>query len=202
MEIALDHLSPALAIWHHYDPKVKADLFGTALRTSAGLFFIDPTPLPPADLATLLGGQTLTGIVVTNANHARGAVSLAQKFSSPIFARPEAKPELALGEIVELGDGREIAPGLVAIAIDGAVAGEIALLDRADGGTLILGDALINMEPHGFAFLPAKYCSNPKLMRRSLRKLTEFDFERILFAHGMPVITQARQRLLQLLESA
>ena len=84
--------------------------------------------------------------------------------------------------------------------IEGAPAGEIAVFDDADGGTMIMGDALINFEPYGFALLPAKYCSNAKLMRRSLPKLLDYSFERMLFAHGTPILSGARRRLERLLE--
>ena len=63
------------------------------------------------------------------------------------------------------------------ISVEGAVAGELILHYALNGGTLIVDDALINFEPYRFSFLPAKYCSNEKEMRRSLR---------ILFAHGAP----------------
>jgi hypothetical protein len=73
--------------------------------------------------------------------------------------------------------------------------GEIAIHYEGDGGTMVIGDALINFEPYGFALLPAKYCSDFKLMRRSLPKLLDYAFERMLFAHGTPLLSGARERL-------
>ena len=87
----------------------------------------------------------------------------------------------------------------MAIEIEGGPPGEIAIHSDAEKGSLIIGDALINFEPYGFALLPAKYCSNARLMRRSLRKLLDYTFQRMLFAHGTPILTAARQRLEQLL---
>ena len=89
-----------------------------------------------------------------------------------------------------IADGEEICEGLHVIGIEGAPPGEIVLHYAVDGGTLIVGDALINFEPYGFTFLPAKYCSNQKQMRRSLRKLLDDKAERILFAHGVPISGQ------------
>jgi hypothetical protein len=37
-------------------------------------------------------------------------------------------------------------------------------------------------------------------MRRSLSKLLVYSFERMLFAHGMPVLSDARERLELLLK--
>ena len=82
---------------------------------------------------------------------------------------------------------------------EGAAPGEIALHYSDNGGTLIVGDALVNFEPYGFSFLPAKYCSNEKQMRRSMQKLLDYKTERILFAHGVPILAVASERLRALL---
>jgi glyoxylase-like metal-dependent hydrolase (beta-lactamase superfamily II) len=87
------------------------------------------------------------------------------------------------------------------IRIEGAAAGEMVLHYAPDGGTLIVGDALINVEPYGFTFLPAKYCSNEKEMRRSLQKLLDYKAERMLFAHGTPILSGASDRFRGLLGS-
>jgi glyoxylase-like metal-dependent hydrolase (beta-lactamase superfamily II) len=88
------------------------------------------------------------------------------------------------------------------IGIEGAGEGETALHYDRDGGTFIIGDALINFEPYGFTFLPAKYCSNQKQMRRSLRKLLAYKAERMLFAHGTPILSGASERLQGLLNGS
>src|SRR6266487_3581376 len=97
--------------------------------------------------------------------------------------------------------GTKLKRKLEVIAIEGAVAGEIALYQPANGGTLITGDALINFEPYGFTFLPRKYCMNEKTMRRSVRKLLTYQTERMFFAHGTPILAGAGARLQQLLDA-
>src|SRR3712207_7604903 len=51
---------------------------------------------------------------------------------------------------------------------------------------------------YGFALLPAKYCTSQKQMRRSLRKLLDYEFERIVFAHGFPVVTRSEEHTSEL----
>jgi len=51
-------------------------------------------------------------------------------------------------------NGAAIGGELEVIEIEGAVAGEIALYYASNGGTLIVGDALINFEPYSFSLLP------------------------------------------------
>lgn len=196
-----DRITPYLSVWHGYDPAVKSELYSTSLTTSEGTYLIDPIPLQNEALAELIGSSRVTGISVTNSNHHRASAQFARQFSVPIFADCETSLDKMPGESKNVADGDEICDGLRVIGIEGAVAGEIILHYAPDGGTLIFGDALINFEPYGFTFLPAKYCSNQKEMRRSLRKLLDYKAERILFAHGTPILAGASERLRGLLDS-
>jgi glyoxylase-like metal-dependent hydrolase (beta-lactamase superfamily II) len=138
---------------------------------------------------------------VTNSNHYRASAKFAEQFSVPVFAGGETFSDDTPRGFMRVADGDAISDGLFAIAIEGTVDGEIALHYAQDGGTFIIGDALINFEPYGFTFLPAKYCSNQKQMRRSLRKLLDYKAERIFFAHGTPILSDATDQLRGLLES-
>ena len=195
----IDQVAPGVSVWQAYDPAVKADLFSAALETPAGTYLVDPIGLQVDAANTLESRHKVSGIVVTNENHGRAALQFGEKFSVPIYLHASLGNAFAFPRVIELQDTGAVAPGLTAIAIDGAPAGEIALHYEADGGTMVIGDALINFEPHGFAFLPAKYCRDFKLMRRSLPRLLEYRFERMLFAHGTPILTDARARLESLL---
>jgi glyoxylase-like metal-dependent hydrolase (beta-lactamase superfamily II) len=101
----------------------------------------------------------------------------------------------------EAKNGTAIGGELEVIEIGGAVAGEIALYHASNGGTLIVGDALINFEPYGFTFLPRKYCLDEKQMRSSLHQFFARPAERMIFAHGMPILSGATARLRQLLNA-
>jgi hypothetical protein len=194
-----DRIAPYLALWHSYDPAVKAELYSTCLLTSDGACLIDPIPLESEALDELVGSAHVAGIIVTSSNHGRASAQFAEKFSVPIFAPSETFPDKTPCKFRSVANGDEICDELLVIAIEGAGPGEIALYYPADNGTLILGDALINFEPYGFTFLPAKYCSKEKEMRRSLRKLLDYQAERMLFAHGMPILSGASERLQDLL---
>ena len=184
-------LAPGLSIWHRYDSAIKADLFSTAVATDSGMLLVDPIDFGNEKLP---GATRVIGIVVTNANHLRASEFLSAKFSVPIYATRAAE----ISSATEVDDRRLIGD-LRVIAVDGAAPGEIALFSERDGGDLIIGDALINFGSHGFTFLPAKYCLNSKLMQKSLRRLLDLDFQRMLFAHGTPIMSKARERLAALL---
>ena len=148
-----------------------------------------------------MSARTIAGIFVTNVNHCRAAADFAEKFAAPIFAHSATCAACKLSSGREVNDGQTFIPNACAIEIQGAAAGEMAIYHEQDGGALIVGDALINFEPYGFTFLPPKYCSDAKEMRRSLRRLLDYNFERMLFAHGTPLMHSARRKLEELLRS-
>ena len=189
-------VTPAFAIWYTYEPTVKADLFSTAFAARNELTVVDPITLPAPYRTELDALGRVAIIIVTNANHLRDTLNFS--YSASIFAPSELNAELTHNHA--LSDGLQVGP-FRAIKIDGAADGEFALYHPDDGGTLIVGDALINFEPHGFDLLPQKYCKNQKRMIRSLRRLLDLDFNRIFFAHGNPIVTRARERLTSLLPS-
>ncbi len=194
--LELELVRPGIFLWRYYDPAIKTDLFATGLQTDSGTFLIDPVSLAPDAMALL---DPVAGIVVTNDNHQRAAAHFAEKFRVPMYA--EAKAAFALLGATSIDFSTPFAPGLTAIPVEGAAPGEIAIHWEAGTGAMVIGDALINFEPYGFTFLPPKYCSNFKLMRASLRNLLDYSFERMLFSHGEPILSHARERLEALLEA-
>lgn len=185
-----------LFFWQAFDPAVQVDLSCCARRTARGLVFIDPIPLARDALAELCEIAAPAGIILTNGNHARAAADYRQRFSIPIFAHAGAVAELGLTVDQEIADGETVLDELAVITLPGAAPGEIAL---HASGVLHIGDALIHLPPHGFTLLPEKYCANEPEMRTALGKLLRFPFEVLTFAHGLPLVSQARPRLADLL---
>jgi glyoxylase-like metal-dependent hydrolase (beta-lactamase superfamily II) len=194
-------LSPGLWVWQDYDSFVKADLFSSAISTNAGLYIVDPIPLPDPPPGQLSQAAMMAGIIVTNANHSRASSAYSDRFSVPILAHAQSFPDSKPARFTEIENGIRIGAELEVIDIEGAVPGEIALYHASNGGTLIVGDALINFEPYGFTFLPRKYCLNEKQMRSSLGQLLSRPAERLLFAHGTPILSGATARLRRLLDA-
>jgi len=196
----IQRLNASAFVWQQYDPAVKAEQCSCGIATSAGVYLVDPIPVEEDVLAQALGEATVAGVIVTNVNHARASLALATLFDVPLHSHPEARTALDTDEVVAIGYGAGSPPGLTSIHLKGAPEGEVALHCGRAGGTLIIGDALINFGSDGFAFLPAKYCTDAKQMRRSIRQLMDLDFEQLLFAHGTPISTRAKARLAELLD--
>ena len=196
MRAALEYqiIRPGLFFWQAYDPAVKTDLCCCAFDTPEGLVFCDPVPLDAPALEELMHGRAARAIVLTNGNHERNAAALARRFGVDVWAHSGARDVAAATRWFEDG-GRLF--GAEAILLDGFAAGESAFwLD----GLLLLGDALINVPPYGFSILPDKYCADPRAARESLKKLLQFPVEILAFAHGLPIVSRAAQRLAGLLE--
>lgn len=188
-------VAPGVVQWQAYDSRIKTDLCASAVVAAAGLVFIDPIPLAAEALEELTAHATPHAIVVTNHNHWRSAEDYRRRFSIPVHAHPSANEDGTPDVLLHEDD--VLAGDLRVIELPGGAIGEIAVLHP--GGSLHLGDALIHVEPIGFALLPDQYCTDAKQLRESLRKLLQADFQLLLFAHGTPIVTDARARLARLL---
>ena len=193
-------LRNGIFLWQAYDPAVKADLLSTAVATGTGeIILVDPIRLAKPELNRLHQQGQITGIVATNVNHHRANAWYSMNFSAPVFGHHVSFANKQIASARFVADGDTIGGELEVTELEGAAPGEIALYHPANGGTFIIGDALINFPPHGFTFLPRKYCTNETQLRDSLQKLLSYPAERILFAHGTPILSAATARLRKLL---
>jgi glyoxylase-like metal-dependent hydrolase (beta-lactamase superfamily II) len=193
----LHRVSSDAAVWHAFDTGSKAELFSSAIVANGTTTVIDPIPLAPDATAELTANAPLGAVIVTNANHHRAAIEWSDEFDVRIVAATGAfDVKNTPPRSCECRGGDSILNGFEVIGIEGAVAGEIAIYRNGD---LIVGDCLINFEPYGFTFLPQKYCSNFKVMKRSLRQLLDRKVQRIFFAHGTPILSDGLARLTALL---
>lgn len=177
--------------WQEYEPEVKCDCSSTAIVTEAGLIFIDPLPLAKEALQELVAESfsVPAAVVLTSGNHQRESQFFAAQFGIPIFAPIEAGDEIVAD--LRFTDGEPVA-GMESIPLPGFGPGETAFFYE---GILILGDALINLEPEGLRLLPEKYCEDKKSARRSLQALKALTPDILCFAHGNPIVQNADERL-------
>jgi glyoxylase-like metal-dependent hydrolase (beta-lactamase superfamily II) len=158
--------------WHAYDPSCKAELWSTCFSSNQGTVLFDPIDWPkdaPLPTAPVL-------IVLTNGNHDRACGGLVAKTKGQVVSTP---------------------PEFTAFPLPGAGEAETAFFHPLSG-TLVVGDALIHLAPHGLMPLPDKYCTDPALLRRSLRRLLDLPVRRIFFAHGDPILQDGAKRIHQL----
>jgi glyoxylase-like metal-dependent hydrolase (beta-lactamase superfamily II) len=191
-------LSDTLYHWSVYDPAVKCEIGSAALKLTSGWVVVDPVPLAETAWKEMLALAPLRAILLTNGNHVRDAVTLRAQHQAPVVTAADTRRDITeLRPDVTLLPG-ELLYGVTAIAIPGATPGETAFYSNT--GVMMFGDAVINTSPEiGLEFLPDKYCANAEQNRASLRKLLDFDFHTLTFAHGAPVTTRAKEKLSALL---
>lgn len=194
-------LNDAVCVWSVYEPSVKCEIGCTALKAGSGWVVVDPVPLSQAAWEELLAEAPLRAVLITNGNHVRDAANLRKRHQVPIVTAPDTRRDIdELRPDVALLPG-ELLYGIQAIAIPGATPGETAF--HSTTGVMILGDAVINVSTErDLELLPDKYCTDAKQNRASLRRLLDFEFHTLTFAHGAPVASRAKSRLAALLDSS
>ena len=160
--------------WHAYDPACKAELWSTGFTDPQGTTLFDPIDWPKESPWP----QGPIQIVRTNGNHDRVCAGLCK-----LGARMSKQP-----------------PGFSSIPLPGGGEAETAFFHGATG-TLVVGDALINLTPHGLMPLPDKYCTDSLLLKNSLAGLLRFPIRRIFFAHGDPILSSPLPLLSKILTS-
>lgn len=207
MHAALEYqtVRPGLFFWQVYEPAVKTELCCCAFDTAEGLVFCDPVRLAEGALEELMEGRVARGILLTNGNHERYAGELARRLGIGIWAPAGIGGEGLTAENAEnakvgrggVEDGEVVFGGVEGISLEGFGPGEMAFWRQ---GVLIVGDALIHAAPYGFSVLPAKYCEDAGKGKESLKKLLRYPVEILMFAHGLPIVARARERLAGLVE--
>ena len=196
----IQQVSDSLFYWSVYDPEIKTEMGSTAVKVPNGLVVVDPVPLVEEAWEELLEGSPLRAILLTSANHVRDADVLRRKHKVPIVTALAAHKEVAHIKPDVILLETELLYGTAAIPIPGATEGETAFLFK--NGTLVIGDAIINLDSEkGIEFLPAKYCKDARQNRTSLARLLDLDFHTLTFAHGLPITQKAREKLSALLHS-
>ena len=191
-------ISDTLYHWAVFEPACKCEIGCVALKLASGWVVIDPVPLADAAWKELLALAPVRAILLTSGNHVRDAVELKAKHQVPVVTAPDTRRDITelRPEVTLLPN--ELLYGVTAIAIPGATPGETAFYSKT--GVMVLGDAIINLGD-GLEFLPDKYCSDAAQNRASLRKLLDYDFHTMTFAHGAPIISGAKDKLRALLDS-
>ena len=177
-----------LFVWHGYNPECKTDCTSTAVRTPDGFVLIDPVRLEEQAIERMVSDDKVVAVLLTNGNHLRGSLYEKERLDVPIYAPSGAESMVPVDRVVR--DGELLWERLRAIALPGGSPGETAYHAP---GVLVIGDALTNLD--GLHVLPEKYCADLPLLLNSLRAIRPLQFEVACFAHGLPIVGNARQKL-------
>ena len=111
------------------------------------------------------------------------------------YAHEKAKADCETTIDILLMDGERLPGGIKAVHLPGSSEGETAYYAKSSGGIVLLGDTLMNQNGKGLALWPDAYIEDKKEMLKSLQKLLELDFKIATFAHGDPIVQDAKKAI-------
>lgn len=190
-----------LYCWSHLDEARNIDFHGYAWIRPGGNVLIDPMPMTPHDEAHLdaLGGAAI--VVLTNSDHVRGVAQIVARWDARVLVPAAERGAFSCPTDGGLSDGDEVAPGLVAMALDGSkTPGELALV--LDGTTLWCGDLVRAHEAGRLTMLPDAKLADRAAAIASIRRLASLpDVDAVLVGDGWPVFRDGGRALRELLSA-
>jgi hypothetical protein len=163
---------------------------------AGGNVLIDPLPMSAHDRAHLdaLGGAAL--IVITNSDHTRGALSLAQELGATLCGPQAERDNFPFACQRWLGDGDEPVAGLRVLEMHGGkTPGELALV--LEGTTLITGDLVRGQIGGRLNLLPDAKLANRERAIASVKRIVDDhpQIETVLVGDGWPIFRDGRRAL-------
>lgn len=196
-------LADGLYAWNSFNDEKGLNFNGTLVVCGAGAVVVDPPAHSPGDEAFL--ERTLkvrpTVAVVTNKHHLRNVQWWLERYAIPLAMHEAEKNDYDFVVARALKAGDRVEGRCEVVPLPGKTPGEIGLLVAGEGGTLIVGDALIGDPPGGLRFLPPEKIKDPALLKASLQALRRLDFERLLPGDGEPILSGAKAAVLKFLGS-
>jgi glyoxylase-like metal-dependent hydrolase (beta-lactamase superfamily II) len=192
---------PDVLTWSRFSEPHGYDFNGYLIREPGGNLCIDPVLPADADLDAIarLGVRT---ILITNRNHSRAANAVRERTNASVLIHPADAPharEQGTAIDGELRTGESIGP-LVVVGAPGKSPGEVVLHWPARR-ILFVGDAVIGNPPGRCSLLREKVMDDPPRLRRSVVALAGLDFDALLVGDGVPILHDAKARLLELVQT-
>ncbi len=186
--------------WASFHAQWKIDFNSYALKTAEGVVFIDPLK-PAAELLKEVEalGEPI-GIFLTNDHHDRDADWFRKQYQIQIYAHEKARADCDTKIDVLILDGERLPGAVRAIHLPGSSASETAFYSKLSGGIVLMGDVLLNPGGKGLALLAEPYIEDRKQALQSLPKLLDLNFKTVTFAHGDPIVANAKKRIANFLK--
>ena len=201
----MQEILPELFHWTAYHRGIDKHVSSYYVGGEAALLVDPMLPEGGVDAVALLGSPQ--GIALTNRHHLRASAQLVDAFDCPILCHEAGLHEFAEGgpDVRGFAFGETLRPGVEALEVGAITAEETALHIGAGGGALAFADAIVHYGGEvGFVpdFLLGDDPEGVKRgVRESVERLRERDFEALLFAHGEPIVADARATLERFLAS-
>lgn len=201
---------PGIFTWGSTYADRPWDLNGYAITLDGSTVLVDP-PAPANDgWPGFEALPPIIKIVLTNRDHLRDAELFRTRYGARLVVGAEELAQFAPSVIDEtVLEDDLIAGALRVIHLPGKSPGEIGLyvdpthhaVSRERGGILLLGDALIGHPPGALGLIPAHKLDDPAQLRRSLRKLLDYDFDVLLLCDGQPMMSDGGRKVAEFVQT-
>jgi len=196
----LKEVTKVLYGWSSFHAQWKIDFNSYALKTPEGVVFVDPMKPAPEVIEKLEALGEPLAIFLTNENHDRDADWFRKRYEIQVYAHEKAKADCDTKIDVLVLDGEKLPGGARVIPLPGTAAGSVAFHARQSGGIVLIGDALMNISGKGLALLPAQYLEDKTQALQSLHELLDLNFKIATFAHGDPLVKDAKKQIAKFLD--
>jgi glyoxylase-like metal-dependent hydrolase (beta-lactamase superfamily II) len=197
----METIAGDIRTWSWFSAPHGYNFNGYLVPCAHGAICIDPVEASVENLEEVARARP-TRILLTNRNHVRASTRIREYTGARVAIHP-ADAAYARGQGATLDDeiriGERIGP-LVVVGVPGKSPGEVAL-HWPERKLLIVGDAVIGNPPGRCGLLRAQVMNDPPLLRESVRGLLALDFDTLLVGDGVSILSGAKDRLLELVET-
>jgi glyoxylase-like metal-dependent hydrolase (beta-lactamase superfamily II) len=187
--------------WSAFQSDRNIDFNGFLWVRPEGNVAIDPMPLSSHDQQhlTALGG--LKAILLSNSDHIRSAVELAQATGAEIYGPAGEQGDFPIACQHWLADGEAPFEGLRTLALSGSkTPGELAFL--LDETTLFCGDLVRSHNAGGLTILPPEKLQDAEAAKASVRRLANLpNIQAVLVGDGWSVFRHGGECLRDLAQA-
>jgi len=192
----VEELAPGLWHWTALRESIGSEV--SSYYLAAERVLIDPM-IPPEGIGWF-DDRRPEDLLLTNRHHDRDAWKLRDAFGCTVHCVRNGVHELeGRGPVEPFEFGDELPGGVVAYEVDAICPDECALHIPAHRA-LAVADGVVRWPADGpLRFVPDELMDQPERtkaeLREAYRRLLDLDFDRLLLAHGNPVVHGAKDEL-------
>lgn len=201
----MKEILPGVYHWKTFHEGIQAYVHSYYLEATTPAVLIDPR-IPKEGLSWFREHKTPAYIYLTNRHHYRHSLQFAETFDCEVWCHKAGLHEFTHGEkVTGFEHGIELPGKIKALEVGVLCPEETAYHIPVSGGILSIGDAIIRDERGRLAFVDDYLLGDdPEAVKRGLRKVFKGHlrrkFDHLLFAHGKPLIGEAKEKLRKFLE--
>jgi len=187
---------PGIWQWSWFSEEKQLDFNGLFLTVGEHKILVDPPPMTPEGREFIRRNGPVDYIIVTNRDHAREAATCQAEFRCQVRVPEADAAQMEMKPTSTYRDGELLPGGIWAIQLkDQKSPGESALFIEQGGGVLIVGDALIGKPAGTVSMLAAEKYTDVAKAKLGLRRLLNYNFERLLVGDGVAILAGAKTQV-------